>query len=855
LNNQPIIVALAVCHRDIELAIGWLRWASFLSSQPGGEWEYDLMVTVTKRVGGVGAQRLRGAIDAFPANRIRSKIFGHSDEQESGYPRSASHHFLRTLEHAEAQHPGQPILFCEPDTVITRPSWVREFNDEYQRCGRPFLGLRVGTRAPHLSGNAIYPADWRNRMPSLLRVVEAPDVALWGPGCGQPWDVWCRDDTADMATTRLIHQVWKERDIRETSLKDIPAEAALFHQDKTGSLIRQIAARHYPEFMDSTPAGRRFYQMNGHPTRLSARGHKITFSYQKHKNHGWVSALCDSEIPPNDAAVMAALVGKFGITEITEDQFTALTGRKLGALMAHRKPTSNIDVSHPTVFVMLGRFGDIMNILPILKDEADAGRRPTLVVAQEFASILDGVSYADRIVWEGQYDQLPEALRWLRVSKGIHAPVICQYHRHPTDRARLTDSYQKECWRLAGRIDNFQGRGPLIFDRREPGRENALAVRTSQFDKPVVLVALTSVSSPLADNVKDEVREAITRAAAAADVIDLDDVRADRVYDLLGLYGRAAMLVTVDTMHLHLSRASEIPTVAITNDGWRGSVTNPNTIAAFRYGAIKQNIPALEKAIRDRMPAATAKSKQPTRRQAMTANANNLERVFHVTDGFGTDARHHVAQSTWQAFYREGATPIRVVDYPRDAKSALGDPRPLPFMKDLLSAALEQTTSIYDFVVWTNGDIGIGPGFLAALRAHMETDDGKVGACTMRRTESNGKHHMGRDLFAFRAGWLRYCWEEIPDYVLGAPAFDLGMVALVRRANGCKVPLTLKNMSQDFAPGDMPPGYALHQSHKSDWDVPNNHTHPSVRHNRKLFREWAKQYAPEIKFSPGGNLL
>ena len=842
---KPVICAMGVCHRDVELAVHWLKWVAFLARTEGGSMG-NMLVVYTRKLTDAQADSLRSAVDRayFPAT-----IVACPDEHEHGYPGSASHLFLRTLEQAEKLFPGHAVLWCEPDTVPIKRTWFREFEAEYQTCGKPFLGAKVGTRAPHLSGNAIYPANWRELAPSIASVLTAPDSSEWGPGKGQPWDVWCRKETTpQMAETKLLFQVWKERDVRITRLKNIPPATCLFHQDKTGALIREIATEQYPEFMESLSSGRRYYKLIGHQSRLRAKGHPIKFSFSKYRNHGWVSALCDTELNESDAQAIALMVGRFGISEISEDEFLRLTGRKPATLPESRKSAATtratVVATHPSVFVMLGRYGDIINVLPMMKAEADAGRRPSLVVSKDFADILDGVSYVDRIVWDGPYDRLPEALRWLRASKGIIAPIIAQYHRHPTDKARLTDSYQIEGWRLAGRLDQFNSNAGVLFDRRDLMRETALrASAGTNIKQPVVLVAPESVSSPLTNI--DLVALAREAVGDSAYVVDLRTVRAQRIYDMIDMFDRARLLVTVDTAHLHLARASRVPVIAILNDGWRGSIPPPNTVASFRYLEAGRSPQAIGAAIK-----ATLEKPHEVKTPAVNGHAAS-GRVFHVVDMFGKAERHRIAQATWPAAYAEGMTGIHCTNYPRDAKSELGHPLSLPFLKDILKAGIDQSSSPADVLIWTNSDVGLAPGAVAAIRNAV----GIAGATSMRRTESNGHAHDGRDLFAFTVGWLEKHWDEMPDYIIGVPVFDLGLVAMIRKHAGIQIPTTMASMGQDYGPADMAPGYALHQSHASEWLVRNHHTLPATRRNKSLFVEWARKYAPEIKFTKEKNLI
>lgn len=578
--NRPILVCLGVCHRDVELACLWLKWVAFLSAQPCGVAGH-LLICTTRRVTEAQCAAL---LDAIRGGGWSPRLEKCVDENEAGYPVSASHLFLRTLEFAEKMFRGFSVLWCEADAPPTKPSWFTDIAEEYQTCGKANMGMLFGTRQ-HQSGVSIYAHDWRTRFPSIAKVLEAPDVPLWGPGKGQPWDVWCKDETTpQMAVSNKFFTVWKQRDMRPTRLADIPAECCIFHQDKTFSVPREIAALRYPEFMQTLAAPRRFYRLSGHKSRLKAKGIEVNFSYQKYHTefHGWVSAVCDAELTPGNASALSTMIGKLGLTEITEADFLKLTGRtaaslpkpKIGAAPAVEERHAPLGITHPTVFVMLGRYGDILCILPMLKAEADAGRRPTLVVSKDFQKLLDAVSYTDRIVWDGAYDQLPECLRWLRRDKGIGAPVVVQVHKNPIDRARLTNSYQRESWRLAGRLEEFNNRGPLVLDNRDHGAEKvALAHIRGDDLRPMVLVGLRSHSSPLesADKILSAIVEKFSKTHH---VVNLAQITVGRPDYLLGVFDAAEVLLTADTMFLHLARASGVRVVALINSGWRGSVTD-----------------------------------------------------------------------------------------------------------------------------------------------------------------------------------------------------------------------------------------------------------------------------------------
>ncbi len=222
-----------------------------------------------------------------------------------------------------------------------------------------------------------------------------------------------------------------------------------------------------------------------------------------------------------------------------------------------------------------------MNALPIAYALYGEVNKCKFVVSEEFASILDGVSYVHPVVWPIPYSSIPRAVQRL---EGKHE-IICQAYTHPDDR-RLTDSYQKEGWRLAGKewLPRF-GTLPLVFDRRDAMREASLDLKCAlltegyHVKKKTILVAGKSVSSPFKWNLHD----VVSKHFKDYNVTDLSKVHAQRVYDFLLPIERAAVLVTVDTMFLHLARATDTKVVSIINEGWFGSVPPRNSSAVLRY--------------------------------------------------------------------------------------------------------------------------------------------------------------------------------------------------------------------------------------------------------------------------------
>lgn len=480
------------------------------------------------------------------------------------------------------------------------------------------------------------------------------------------------------------------------------------------------------------------------------------------------------------------------------------------------------------IFFCLGRFGDVLNILPLIWREHQMGHRPIVCISREHESLLDAVSYCERIVWDGNYNDPSAALRWLKQQRPRDTIRICQFYRNPVDKQQLTDSYQTESWRIAGALDQF-GCHPLVLDQRSPDRERALYRKITD-GRAMILVAGNSISSPFPQELA--LLKTLKSEFPDHQVIDLSFVKAERVYDLLGLYDRASCLVSTDSVHLHLARASKVPVLAIRNDGWFGSVPPPATVESFRYADFKENnfldvvlaIHSLEEA------------------------ESEHRFVIHACQMHGETERHTRAQETWpNAYGDESIIDCCEKSFGLDS-SLVGDPRNLPILTDVLYHAASKSTSDDDVVVLSNSDVAFPSDAFMAFRQHAAL----WGAFTMRRTElmgngairGRGPTHMGREVFGFRVDWLKQNLPTIPKFYLGAPCFDLVLAAMIRRQRGLKT--TVANLVMDFYPAEMSEGIALHESHDSSWAGPIENTAPANLHNRELARGWCRANMPSL---------
>lgn len=239
--------------------------------------------------------------------------------------------------------------------------------------------------------------------------------------------------------------------------------------------------------------------------------------------------------------------------------------------------------------VQLRRNGDIICILPILrKVSQEIGRPIRLVVAKEYVELLDGVSYVEPVRWDGDWEDPLAAAKHFRAENAQAYGFRSGIHYDPKD-----GHFAEVCWRKLGY--RFDDNAPLIFDRRSPEREQALAARVFKTDKPKILVNLIGFSSPLFKHDIDFLMAKMHKELGAiCEIIDMKDLMAERLYDLLGLMDRANVLVSADTATLWLAHASRVPNVLIS----RGSPKRGNCRLLVEYQFVKQRWREMSLAIR-----------------------------------------------------------------------------------------------------------------------------------------------------------------------------------------------------------------------------------------------------------------
>jgi hypothetical protein len=224
-----------------------------------------------------------------------------------------------------------------------------------------------------------------------------------------------------------------------------------------------------------------------------------------------------------------------------------------------------------TCIVQMGRLGDVINMLPIAQHLAMKGKAPHLLVSREFAPVLDGCSYVKALPTDITVHEIAKGVAYAK--KTFADVIVTQIYGHNHKQETLTPSWPQESWRQGGQLDHFHDREwPLVFDRRDKQREALLIAKLMRTSKPKIITNLTSAVSVPFPNGKEVLGAVQKRFGATHEIVDIGNVKAHRFYDLIGLYEKAQVIVSIDTATMHLAAATpQVPLVALVNDKfWLG---------------------------------------------------------------------------------------------------------------------------------------------------------------------------------------------------------------------------------------------------------------------------------------------
>lgn len=402
-------------------------------------------------------------------------------------------------------------------------------------------------------------------------------------------------------------------------------------------------------------------------------------------------------------------------------------------------------------FVSLRRAGDIVILLPLLKVISEQRNRPVrLVVHKDFLNLFEGVSYVRPCAWDGDWeDPLAAATHWNAVNAQVFGRGLSPNTK--------TENFAKVAWAKLGY--NWNRYLPLVFDWRDYEREEALAKSVIKTEKPVILVKLHGHSSPFHEG-KFVLDNLAAQFGDKAEIVNLDEIKADRLYDLIGLMDRAACLITIDTVTLWLAHASRVPVIAFHSSGFGASPPRGNCIFRIPYVSVKPR---------------WAKVSEHIKNAIIPRHGDGMVLVYsdwRPSDP-DTQRRNSAAMNTWSNL---GAR-----FYPfRSTRKFVPDPNAQPFIRDMIAGAL--SSGAEEIVVITNNDIKMDPRLGAAIRKSCY----EYGCYWAMRTSGPGADtDRGADLFAFTRSWWTIHQHMFPDILLGYYWWDQIMTKLMQWS-GCQ---------------------------------------------------------------------
>jgi hypothetical protein len=303
-----------------------------------------------------------------------------------------------------------------------------------------------------------------------------------------------------------------------------------------------------------------------------------------------------------------------------------------------------------STYLQLGKFGDQVSILPILQWEfRNTGKKPTLIVAKEYSSLVEGLDFLEVAIYPGAYHDISDAIKWAK-SKFSNV-VVPQVFGSDYSIQRQCPGFQLDQWNRCGHLDKW-GRIGLELLRYKKSHIERECVEmhieaTNRTPKsPFILVGDHSQSSPFSQ--VEELCSDLQSAFPSHQVVRLSSVRFTRPTDLLVIYDAADLLVTIDTLHLHLSIATKTPVIALATDSpgrWRGSSDHPRFAFYCRYGDYTLRKQQLLKAAKAAVNKSRIVRAMPV--QISHKHGYNLS-ILRVGNNSWMTYRHHPNPASWR---------------------------------------------------------------------------------------------------------------------------------------------------------------------------------------------------------------
>lgn len=539
-------------------------------------------------------------------------------------------------------------------------------------------------------------------------------------------------------------------------------------------------------------------------------------------------------------------------------------------------------VQKTAAIIQLARKGDIVSALPIAWHLSRSGYRVDFHASPDFADVLEACSYVEYVPVTTHHRDVAGTAK--RIATKYNRVLATQVDGNdlplPKDSNGCTpddgESFIVKQWVRAGWVDGVRILDlfhdlPLIFDQRDAvGEAAAVAKHLPPSRLPYLLYCLKGHSSPFtAVHLKpDDAAERFERwlqttFASRFCLVNLGTIQLAKSHHLLGLLEKAAALVSIDTMPIHLAYATGTPTIVLSRNHPH-YMSEARSHWRYRSTYDKANAPEVRKEMEKVLNGIAGGDLSAGDNLCRMAAEVTVEPLIHVVDYYlsteGTPDRRRVlqAEQTWKAMRDQDKAyslvyHVTARDAKRTSKTLCGDTRDLPVIKDVIDfgcAAAEAAGRPDGIVFYTNSDIGLCPEAASIIRAAMANG----APCAFSRRKDvvsvnrrftledlrSTPDHCGADLFAVRASFWRKHSHELPDLLISFEGWDF----------------VCRHWMLKYNPSAQMPTAIFHERHSSFWSKPENITrHVSQQYNRKLCQEWAVANGFEDAIFPTGNFL
>jgi hypothetical protein len=207
----------------------------------------------------------------------------------------------------------------------------------------------------------------------------------------------------------------------------------------------------------------------------------------------------------------------------------------------------------------------------------------------------------------------------------------------------------------------------------------------------------------------------------------------------------------------------------------------------------------------------------------------------HLPARAGDMKRLNDAQRSWQWAYRHAGdwlhVPVADKDMKRNAATALGDRKPIPFLREVIDTGIEMSrkqcdATPDDVVFFCNSDVHVAEDIADAILAQpvsyaSRKDFMFVPRNCTRQVLAKGSPHPGIDAASFPVKLWPKIRREMPDMLIARSRFDLVLRSVLKRNGGVEIMDCI--------------GHVLHGQ---EWLA--SESEPSGLHNIDLFWKYEK---------------